>query len=101
MRGFVIPVSIVSLAVWLAVRGAIPVAVQDTTPVVGVDRFPITPDPADCTREQRDADELLALWYAPDGGQMVATRQRRMPPSSPSRLVRPRTRRLAPRSPTP
>ena len=69
MRGLVVPVSVVSLAVGLAVGGAVPGAAQDATPGAGADRFPITPDPADCTGEQRDADELLALWYAPDGSQ--------------------------------
>ena len=73
MRSFVVLVSIVSLAVGLAVGGAVPVAAQDATPGAGADRFPITPDPADCTGEQRDADELLALWYAFDGSQMAAT----------------------------
>jgi hypothetical protein len=73
MRGFVVPVSIVSLAVGLTIGGVVPVAAQDATPGAGADRFPITPDPADCTGEQRDADELLALWYAPDVSQMAAT----------------------------
>jgi hypothetical protein len=73
MRGFVVPVSIVSLAVGIAVGGAVPVAAQDATPGASADRFPITPDPADCTGEQRDAEELLALWYAPDGGQVAVT----------------------------
>jgi hypothetical protein len=73
MRGFVVPVSIVSLALGLAVGGAVPVAAQDATPRAGADRFPITPDPADCTGEQRDAGELLALWYTPDGGQVAVT----------------------------
>jgi hypothetical protein len=29
--------------------------------------FPLTPDPADCQIEPRSADELLALWFTPEG----------------------------------
>lgn len=42
-------------------------AAQDATPGAGADRFPVTPDPAACAVEPRAADELLALWYGPDG----------------------------------
>lgn len=46
---------------------ASPAAAQDATPGAGSDRFPISPDPADCTGEPMVADDLLALWYGPDG----------------------------------
>ena len=55
-------VSVAALAL-LAPLGS---AAQDASPGAGATRFPITPDPADCTGEPRAADELLALWYGPD-----------------------------------
>ena len=55
----------------LAVSTA-PVAAQDATPGAGAAAFPITPDPADCRVAPRSPDELLALWYAPDGSPVAA-----------------------------
>jgi len=45
---------------------------QDGTPAAGAAEFPISPDPADCTVEPREADDLLALWYGPDGSPVPA-----------------------------
>ena len=43
------------------------VVAQEATPDAGDGRFPITADPALCQIEPRDVDELLALWYSPEG----------------------------------
>jgi len=56
-----------SLALILAAVMAAPVAAQDATPAAGAMAFPITPDPAACQVEPRSTDELLALWYTPEG----------------------------------
>ncbi len=62
---------VVLLALAVAVSTA-PVAAQDATPGAGAAQFPITPDPADCTVEPREADELLALWYDAEGTPIAA-----------------------------
>ena len=40
---------------------------QEATPQVGTLTFPLTPDPALCTVEPRDIDELLDLWFPVEG----------------------------------
>ncbi len=55
------------IAAMLAVAVAAPAAAQDATPEAGMMAFPIVPDPAACQVEPRATDELLALWYTPDG----------------------------------
>jgi hypothetical protein len=59
-----------SLAALLFVATASPMAAQGATPAAG---FPITPDPALCQVEPRPSDELLALWYSPEGTPLPAT----------------------------
>ena len=61
-----------SLAVVLAAVMAAPVAAQDATPGAGAMAFPITPDPEQCVVEPRSTDELLALWYTPEGSPVPA-----------------------------
>ena len=61
-----------SLAAILAAVMAAPVAAQDATPAAGAMAFPITPDPAACQVEPRSTDELLALWYTPEGSPVPA-----------------------------
>jgi hypothetical protein len=61
-----------SLAVILAAVITSPVAAQDATPEAGAMAFPITPDPAACQVEPRTTDELLALWYTPEGSPVPA-----------------------------
>ena len=61
-----------SLAVILAAVMAAPAAAQDATPSAGTMTFPITPDPAACQVEPRSTDELLALWYTPEGSPVPA-----------------------------
>ncbi len=61
-----------SLAVVLAAVMAAPVAAQDATPGAGAMAFPISPDPAACQVEPRSTDELLALWYTPEGSPVPA-----------------------------
>ncbi len=61
-----------SLAVILAAVMAAPAAAQDATPEAGAMAFPITPDPAACQVEPRSTDELLALWYTPEGSPVPA-----------------------------
>ena len=51
---------------------AAPVAAQDATPGVCAMTFPINPDPAACQVEPRATDELLALWYTPEGNPVPA-----------------------------
>ena len=68
-----VPLVAVALLPALAVAGGpAPVAAQDATPPAGAAAFPITPDPADCRVAPRPTDELLALWYAPDGSPVAA-----------------------------
>jgi len=62
-----VPISFSIALAGFVVGGALPALAQDATPGAGTTQFPFTPDPADCTGEPRTADELLALWYAPDG----------------------------------
>ena len=61
-----------SLAAILAAVIATPAAAQDATPEAGAMAFPITPDPATCQVEPRSTDELLALWYTPEGSPVPA-----------------------------
>jgi ketosteroid isomerase-like protein len=61
-----------SLAAILAAVIAAPVAAQDTTPEAGAAAFPIEADPAACQVEPRSTDELLALWYTPEGDPVPA-----------------------------
>jgi hypothetical protein len=61
-----------SLAAVLAVVMAASAAAQDATPAAGAMTFPITPDPAACQVEPRSTDELLALWYTPEGSPVPA-----------------------------
>jgi hypothetical protein len=51
---------------------AAPLGAQEGTPESGVMTFPITPDPAACQVEPRATDELLALWYTPEGDPVPA-----------------------------
>ena len=61
-----------SLALVLIAGISPPSAAQDATPAAGAMGFPITPDPAGCQVEPRSADELLALWYTPEGSPVPA-----------------------------
>jgi ketosteroid isomerase-like protein len=61
-----------SLAVILTAFMVAPVAAQDATPGAGAMAFPINPDPAACQVEPRATDELLALWYTPEGSPVPA-----------------------------
>jgi hypothetical protein len=61
-----------TLAAALAAVMTAPVAAQDATPTAGARTFPITPDPASCQVEPRSTDELLALWYTPEGSPVPA-----------------------------
>jgi ketosteroid isomerase-like protein len=60
------------LAVLLGVGLTAPLMAQDATPEVGMLAFPITPDPTTCQVEPRSTDELLALWYTPEGSPVPA-----------------------------
>lgn len=40
---------------------------QDSTPETTAHDFPLVPDPALCTNEPRDPDELLNLWFPAEG----------------------------------
>ena len=65
------PRPLVFVVALLALLAASPrAAAQDATPAAGA--FPITPDPADSTVEPRSAEELLALWYDPEGTPLAA-----------------------------
>jgi len=61
-----------SIAAMLTVVIATPVSAQDATPEAGMVAFPISPDPAACQVEPRTTDELLALWYTPEGDPLPA-----------------------------
>ena len=61
-----IRVAVSSLAVAVLTTGA-PIAAQESTPEAGTTVFPLVPDPADCEIEPRPTDELLALWFTPEG----------------------------------
>jgi hypothetical protein len=61
-----------SLAAILVAVMAAPVSAQDATPEAGAMAFPITPDPAECQVEPRTTEELLALWYTPEGSPVPA-----------------------------
>ena len=60
------------LAAILAAVMATPIAAQDATPEAGAMTFPISPDPAACQVEPRTTDELLELWYTPEGSPVPA-----------------------------
>ena len=60
------------LVAFLAAVMAAPAVAQDATPQPGEMVFPITPDPAACQVEPRSTDELLALWYTPEGSPVPA-----------------------------
>ncbi len=49
----------------VASLAAAPVTAQDATPAAN--GFPLTADPALCTVEPRDVDELLDIWFPPNG----------------------------------
>jgi hypothetical protein len=73
MRSHLIRLAVVGLLAMPATIGAAAaVAAQDATPSAAAAGFPISPDPADCTGEPRSVDELLALWYGPDGSPIAA-----------------------------
>ena len=72
MRRFLVAVSALVALVGLVVGDTLPAAAQDATPGAGAEQFPFSPDPAECTVEPRAADELLALWYGPDGSPVAA-----------------------------
>lgn len=55
------------LTVLLASSAVVTAAAQDATPTAGQAAFPIIPNPTDCQVEPRSPDELLALWYTPEG----------------------------------
>lgn len=58
----------IGLLTALAVTGwQVPAAVQDATPGPGALDFPLDPDPADCRVQPRTVDDLIALWFGPDG----------------------------------
>jgi len=67
MRRLLVPISFSVALTELVVGGTLPAIAQDATPDAGAAQFSFTPDPADCAGEPRSADDLLALWYAPDG----------------------------------
>jgi hypothetical protein len=66
-----VPLAAMSLALSFLLGSAAPLGAQEGTPESGVS-FPITPDPADCQVEPRATDELLALWYTPEGSPVPA-----------------------------
>ena len=66
------PFAVVLLAALAVVAGTAPVAAQDATPGAGAGAFPIVPDPADCQIAPRSTDELIALWYGPEGSPVAA-----------------------------
>ena len=55
------------LAMALLSAAAAPIAAQESTPEAAAMMFPLVPDPADCQIEPRSTDELLALWFTPEG----------------------------------
>lgn len=61
-----------SFAVIVTAFMAAPVTAQDATPGAGAMAFPINPDPTACQVEPRATDELLALWYTPEGNPVPA-----------------------------
>lgn len=56
-----------SLLLALTLGGPAVTLAQDATPDVGTQAFPIPSDPAACQVTPRSTDELLALWYGPEG----------------------------------
>ena len=66
MRRFGVPVMFV--AVLLAVAGL----AGRFGSAAAQQEYPADPDPADCQVEPRTADELIALWYGPDGSPIAA-----------------------------
>ena len=68
----VVRLAVTSLVLTLSLGAAAPLGAQEGTPESGGMTFPITPDPAQCQVEPRGADELLALWYTPEGTPMPA-----------------------------
>ncbi len=67
-----VPLAAISLTLSLSVGTAGPLGAQEGTPESGDLTFPITPDPADCQVEPRATEELLALWYTPEGSPIPA-----------------------------
>lgn len=67
MRWYLTPISFTVALLALVGGSTLPALAQDATPGAGPSQFPFPPDPADCTVEPRSADDLLALWYGPDG----------------------------------
>ncbi len=69
-RRIALLVALVSLAL---VAPAVALA-QEATPGTGAgtDQFPITPDPTGCQLAPRSTDELLALWFGPQGSPVAA-----------------------------
>jgi hypothetical protein len=69
---FVTRVAASGLAVLLGCGAAAPVFAQEATPAAGAMLFPISPDPAACQIAPRSTDELLSLWYTPEGSPVPA-----------------------------
>ena len=68
-----VPLAAMSLALSFLLGSAAPLGAQEEHPGErGRRAFPITPDPADCQVEPRATDELLALWYTPEGSPVPA-----------------------------
>jgi hypothetical protein len=65
-RLIVVLMSLLSLVVAGGIQGAVAVA-QDASPAAGAQQFPLVADPALCTGEPRDTEELLNLWFPEDG----------------------------------
>ncbi|MBA2596053.1 MAG: hypothetical protein H0V00_05435 [Chloroflexia bacterium] len=61
-----------SFALILSIAATAPALAQEGTPEPGGMVFPVTPDPALCQVEARTTDELLALWYTPEGSPVPA-----------------------------
>jgi hypothetical protein len=61
-----------SFTLALTVGVGTPIAAQEATPTASADAFPLTPDPDACQVEPRSTDELLALWYTPEGSPVPA-----------------------------
>ena len=60
----------------IGISGAVAVSAQEATPAASpesITQFPITVDPASCSGEPVMAEDLLALWYSPEGEQLMAT----------------------------
>src|SRR3712207_6042235 len=61
-----------SAAIVLTMSIGTSIAAQEATPTTGAAMFPMTPDPEMCQVVPRSTDELLALWYTPEGSPVPA-----------------------------